>query len=189
MHWTEKRRAKVNLGRALKEAGWRLYGWKEDESDSMTDYYNPESWEGVAEKDSHFLVVEVSNGKYGSERLNDKFGLKIKGNPYRKSWHLEKDGVQRILIGAVEQVDLLRFLAQRHSERRVAGVADEGLLATLDLDGRELGIVLYQPHLAPAKVLLVLVVETEPGLDEPTVVLRHVDDVRQDLGHARHDQC
>ena len=30
--------------------GWKVYGYKADESDSMTDYYSPAYWNGVAEK-------------------------------------------------------------------------------------------------------------------------------------------
>ena len=30
--------------------GWTVYGYHADESDSMTDYYHPAYWGGVAEK-------------------------------------------------------------------------------------------------------------------------------------------
>jgi hypothetical protein len=60
MHWTERRRARVNLALGLKKRGWTLYGFKEDKSDSMTDYYEPATWPGIAEKcgaDGTFVVV------------------------------------------------------------------------------------------------------------------------------------
>ena len=65
--------------RLFKLNGWKVYGYHADQSDSMTDYYDPAYWRGTAEKngyvfvfnrsweskgDSHEKVVEtiVSNG-------------------------------------------------------------------------------------------------------------------------------
>lgn len=39
--------------------GWKVYGYKEDRSDSMTDYYDPANWDGVAEKNGYVLCVDV----------------------------------------------------------------------------------------------------------------------------------
>jgi len=39
--------------------GWKVYGYHEDQSDSMTDYYDPASWGGVAEKNGYILCVNV----------------------------------------------------------------------------------------------------------------------------------
>lgn len=60
MHWTERQRARVAIGLTLQSRGWRLYGFHEDRSDAMTDYYAPASWDGVAEKDGYVVVVDVS---------------------------------------------------------------------------------------------------------------------------------
>ena len=60
MHWTERQRARVAIGLALHSRGWKLYGFHEDRSDPMTDYYAPASWDGVAEKDGYVVVVDVS---------------------------------------------------------------------------------------------------------------------------------
>ena len=60
MHWTERRRAKINLGLALRARGWTLYGFHEDRSDPMTDYYAPASWDGVAERCGYVVVVDIS---------------------------------------------------------------------------------------------------------------------------------
>ena len=60
MHWTERQRAKVNIGEELRRRGWTLFGYHEDRSDAMTDYYSPASWDGVAEKDGYVVVVDVS---------------------------------------------------------------------------------------------------------------------------------
>jgi len=39
--------------------GWKVYGYHADQSDSMTDYYDPASWDGVAEKNGYILCVNV----------------------------------------------------------------------------------------------------------------------------------
>lgn len=38
---------------------WKVYGYKEDRSDSMTDYWDPANWDGVAEKNGYILCVDV----------------------------------------------------------------------------------------------------------------------------------
>ena len=43
-----KQRATVTIGMELKVRGWTLLGFHEDKSDSMSDYYSPASWDGVA---------------------------------------------------------------------------------------------------------------------------------------------
>lgn len=48
----------------MKMEGWKVYGYKADESDSMTDYWSPASWDGVAEKNGYILCVNV----YGAEK-------------------------------------------------------------------------------------------------------------------------
>ena len=39
--------------------GWKVYGYHADESDPMTDYYDPAYWGGVAEKNGYILCVDV----------------------------------------------------------------------------------------------------------------------------------
>ena len=51
MHYVYKREAKANIAEALMGKGWTVYGYHEDQSDSMTDYYSPACWlDGIAEK-------------------------------------------------------------------------------------------------------------------------------------------
>lgn len=47
--------------------GWKVYGYHADESDSMTDYYSPAYWNGVAEKNGYILCVNV----YGAAKEQD----------------------------------------------------------------------------------------------------------------------
>lgn len=54
------REVKVMIARKLMTMeGWSVYGYHEDESDLMTDYYSPAYWEGVAEKNGYVLCVNV----------------------------------------------------------------------------------------------------------------------------------
>jgi len=39
--------------------GWKVYGYTPDQSDSMTDYWSPAHWDGIAEKNGYILCVDV----------------------------------------------------------------------------------------------------------------------------------
>lgn len=52
------RDAKVNIAHELMEKGWKVYGYSSDKSDSMTDYYCPAYWDGIATKNGYILVVD-----------------------------------------------------------------------------------------------------------------------------------
>lgn len=47
--------------RLLNMDGWKVYGYHADESDSMTDYFDPAYWGGLAEKNGFLLVVDHSD--------------------------------------------------------------------------------------------------------------------------------
>lgn len=57
----DKRTATVMLGHALVERGWKLWGYHEDQSDSMTDYYCPATWTGVATKGERVACIDVDH--------------------------------------------------------------------------------------------------------------------------------
>ena len=62
-HWTDKRAGVALVGQELAKRGWQLHGFHEDQSDSMTDYYAPAHWDGVAEHESGAVVcVDVCAG-------------------------------------------------------------------------------------------------------------------------------
>lgn len=48
--------------------GWKVYGYHADESDSMSEYYSPAYWNGVAEKNGYILCVNVY-GARGPEEI------------------------------------------------------------------------------------------------------------------------
>ena len=56
-HWTDKRHARSTIGLAFERAGWKLFGWKPDRSDSMTDYFDPPDWDGVATLNGYTVVM------------------------------------------------------------------------------------------------------------------------------------
>lgn len=51
---------KVMIAHKLMEMDdWKVYGYHKDNSDPMTDYYDPAYWDGVAEKNGYILCVDV----------------------------------------------------------------------------------------------------------------------------------
>ena len=71
------RDGKVRIAHELMNRGWKVYGYKEDESDSMTDYYSPANWTGIAEKNGYILVVDNSHASESQEikKYNPKGNL------------------------------------------------------------------------------------------------------------------
>lgn len=61
--------------------GWNVYGYKEDRSDSMTDYWDPASWGGVAEKNGYILCVNV----YGEAKPEEIRKYNYSGFTYDRS--------------------------------------------------------------------------------------------------------
>lgn len=62
LDYYDRQQAKLAIMEELKRRGWTIYGYTPDRSDSMTDYFAPASWEGVAEKDDVVVCVDV--GEY-----------------------------------------------------------------------------------------------------------------------------
>lgn len=60
--------------------GWKVYGYKKDESDSMIDYYSPANWNGVAEKNGYILCVNV----YGAAKEEEIRKYNYSGFSYSK---------------------------------------------------------------------------------------------------------
>lgn len=53
----DKKDALQNICKALAYNNWIIYGYKEDRSDSQTDYSDPASWDGIAVKNGYILVM------------------------------------------------------------------------------------------------------------------------------------
>ena len=59
MTYYDNQESVANIYVGLVERGWKCYGYKADESDSMTDYWSPARWDGIAEKNGFVLLVDV----------------------------------------------------------------------------------------------------------------------------------
>jgi hypothetical protein len=53
------RKAKVRIADELRKRDWKIYGYHEDQSDSMSDYYSPAYWDGIATKNGFVLCVDI----------------------------------------------------------------------------------------------------------------------------------
>jgi hypothetical protein len=60
MYYGDKQSSKVVICHTLSDLGWKIYGYKGDNSDAMTDYYDPASWGGIATKNGFVLCVDIS---------------------------------------------------------------------------------------------------------------------------------
>lgn len=81
-NYYEYRDVKVLIAHQLmKMDGWKVYGYSPDESDSMTDYYSPAHWGGVAEKNGYILCVDV----YGAREAEEIRKYNYNGFAYDKS--------------------------------------------------------------------------------------------------------
>lgn len=97
-------KSKVNLSRALEVNGWKIYGYHPDESDSMTDYYCPASWNGIAKKGDFIFVCDNKSAYYSSykrvTRIYNKNALQVTERDQRRLESLKNVTVER---GASEQ--------------------------------------------------------------------------------------
>lgn len=98
----EYRDVKVMIALELmKRNGWKVYGFKGDTSDPMTDYYNPAYWDGIAEKNGYVLVVDHSYPRKPEEiREYKNVGYSASAEIQKKIQKLKQMTVER---GASEQ--------------------------------------------------------------------------------------
>jgi hypothetical protein len=67
-NYYDYREVKVMIAHRLMALdGWKVYNYSPDESDSMTDYYCPATWGGVAEKNGYVLCVDVYGAREAQE--------------------------------------------------------------------------------------------------------------------------
>lgn len=72
MHWVDRRAGVANLGKALRALGWTLHGWTDDKSDSMTDYYAPEHWAGIASMGDVVCVVDKRQALESGQPIHER---------------------------------------------------------------------------------------------------------------------
>lgn len=81
-NYYDYREVKVMIAHKLMSMeGWKVYGYKEDKSDSMTDYWDPADWGGVAEKNGYILCVDV----YGAAEPQEIKKYNYSGFTYDRS--------------------------------------------------------------------------------------------------------
>lgn len=61
INYDDFREAKVLIAMELSKRGWEIFGFKPDESDSMTDYWSPANWDGIATKNGYVVVIDCSD--------------------------------------------------------------------------------------------------------------------------------
>jgi len=78
MYYGDKQESLVVISGVLSHQGWKIYGFNEDQSDIMTDYYHPASWDGIAVKNGFILVVdETRSGTIGGDFIRESYDPKI----------------------------------------------------------------------------------------------------------------
>lgn len=88
MSYYQNREALVMIMSELVEKGWKVFGYKADESDSMTDYFSPSSWQGIASKNGYVLVIDNNN-----TRLS---GYEVKKYNYNKTSYKASDRIVKL---------------------------------------------------------------------------------------------
>lgn len=78
-NYYDMRDGKVKISHELMNRGWNVYGYHADESDSMTDYFSPAYWGGIAEKNGFILVVDNNQDTKEQEitKYNPKGNLSL----------------------------------------------------------------------------------------------------------------
>jgi len=79
MYYGDQRASLVVIMEGLIHRGWLIYGYKEDKSDAMVDYFDPARWDGIAVKNGYILVVDNQYrcGKIGGSAIHKSYDAKI----------------------------------------------------------------------------------------------------------------
>lgn len=96
-NYYDYREVKVMIAHRLMALdGWKVYDYSPDQSDSMTDYYCPATWGGVAEKNGYVLCVDIYGAREPQEiRKYNHSGFSYDKNISDKIKKLEAMTVER----------------------------------------------------------------------------------------------
>lgn len=95
-NYYEYRDIKVAIAHKLMAMdGWKVYGYSPDNSDPMTDYYDPANWGGVAEKNGYVLCVDVYGAAEPYEVREYNAGATMDAATREKITKLENMTVER----------------------------------------------------------------------------------------------
>lgn len=133
------REAKVLIAMELSKRGWEIFGFKPDESDSMTDYWSPANWDGIATKNGYIVVVDCSDymvkwcsGKKDYHRSNSKENMELSFEVQSKIKKLEEIRQDRGASPAEEETakKKIAMLLAKVKENSDAGVDIEVFFPT-----------------------------------------------------------
>lgn len=65
----DRRKARAAIAVALMQAGWKVYDYKPDKSDAMSDYFDPADWDGLATKGAYVLVVDCNDARNSGQEI------------------------------------------------------------------------------------------------------------------------
>lgn len=119
----------------LFKMGWKIYGHHADNSDPMIDYFDPEYWCGIAEKNGYILVV------------NDSFGL-AKDRMIKSYTTIRMDADAKEKIEKLERVTVAHGASE--AEEKTAKEKIDAIKAKANSGSEEVAKeVVYEPaHLA-----------------------------------------
>ena len=87
-NYYEYREVKVMIAHKLMSMdGWKVYGYTPDQSDSMTDYWSPAHWDGIAEKNGYILCVNVYGASEPQEIRKYNYFFKQYAGKYKVIFH------------------------------------------------------------------------------------------------------
>lgn len=108
--------------------GWKVYGYHADESDPMTDYYDPAYWGGIAEKNGYILCVDVCSAREPEEiRQYNYNGFTYDKSIAEKISKLEQMTVER---GASEQEEESAKMMIARLQEKIQKSTDEKYIVT-----------------------------------------------------------
>ena len=124
-NYYDYREVKVMIAHKLMAMeGWKVYGYKEDRSDSMTDYWDPANWDGIAEKNGYILWVDV----YGAAEQQEIRQYNYDGFTYDKSitdkiakleaMTVERGASEEEAASAKKSIERLRKKAEEVAENK-----------------------------------------------------------------------
>lgn len=122
-NYYDYREVKVMIAHKLMSMdGWKVYGYKEDRSDSMTDYWDPADWSGIAEKNGYILCVNVYGAAEPQEiRKYNYSGFTYDHSIAEKIKKLEAMTVQR---GASEAEEISAKLSIQRLQKKAEEAAE-----------------------------------------------------------------
>jgi len=116
--------------RLFKMDGWKVYGYHADNSDAMTDYYDPAYWGGVAEKNGYILVVDGYSEKKEPEYITKRTTASAQADAETaaKIAKLEQMTQARGASAQEEATAQAKIEALRNKKAEADGIAEEKVL-------------------------------------------------------------